>query len=147
MWEFPWIFGFVTFRLLLVFAFFCIFCGSQNFLRIRYFDSVLIGTVKMYFASSGLRSTGCFLIVYDAAFVSRIINIKGFSVWSLLVLFPFGRSAGFLNTMRFSSPLLCIWLFIWCVPSGIYLYIGITSCDYKISQLFSLFNMEYYIKW
>ena len=112
MWEFPWIFGFVTFRLLLVFAFFCIFCGSQNFLRIRYFDSVLIGTVKMYFASSGLRSTGCFLIVYDAAFVSRIINIKGFSVWSLLVLFPFGRSAVYFNTMRISSPLLCIWLFV-----------------------------------
>ena len=31
-------------------------------------------------------------------------------------------------------------------PFRIYLYIGITSCDYKISQCFSFFNMEYCIK-
>ena len=32
------------------------------------------------------------------------------------------------------------------LPSGFYLYIGITSCAYKISQFFLVFNMECYLK-
>ena len=32
------------------------------------------------------------------------------------------------------------------LPSGVYLYIGITSCDYKISQFFRFFNMVCYLK-
>ena len=33
------------------------------------------------------------------------------------------------------------------LPSGFYLYIGITSCAYKISQFFFIFNTECYLKW
>ena len=32
------------------------------------------------------------------------------------------------------------------LPSGVYLYIGITSCAYRISQFFLIFNMVCYLK-
>ena len=59
----------------------------------------------------------------------------------------------FLTSSRFfgkeleSRTLKIFWSVDWCLkPGKFYLYIGITSCDYKISQLYAYFNTQYCTK-
>ena len=126
------------------------FCSMDDFLFICHFYSL----PPSIFTNFCLLSEMLLYVGFDMAFqgfVSGLAILQLISaciLWNRLILAVFVCAVShrtFSQNLKYVSAWIPRFQENGSLPSGVYLYIGITSCDYKISQLFSYFNMEYWL--
>ena len=152
MWDCLWFFGFVFFRLLHGSCFSSaesVFCLSHfllllfvsafgNLLLCRLFLFLLLRPIRGRPSGSFFQDTRLPLLFLISASKRDALTFSFLFETASLLLFML-----LLSTIHFIYKFVssrCLHRF---KPSRIYLYIGITSCAYKISQEISFFNMEY----